>query len=67
MAHLSASDIDHYTSEGWLIPQYRLPAERTFAASLSGKHARMDVAALTISIIAIVLVGAIALGEFGRT
>ena len=29
MARLSAAEADHYRREGWLIPQYRLPAGRT--------------------------------------
>jgi ectoine hydroxylase-related dioxygenase (phytanoyl-CoA dioxygenase family) len=29
MARLSAPEVDHYRREGWVIPQYRLPVERT--------------------------------------
>ena len=29
MARLSALEIDHYQREGWVIPQFRLPAEQT--------------------------------------
>jgi ectoine hydroxylase-related dioxygenase (phytanoyl-CoA dioxygenase family) len=29
MARLSAAEADHYRREGWLVPQYRLPAGRT--------------------------------------
>lgn len=31
MAHLSAAEVDHYTQEGWVIPAFRLSAERVGA------------------------------------
>ncbi len=31
MAHLHADEIEHYRSEGWVIPRFRLPATRVAA------------------------------------